>query len=299
MTCNHMAGFNPKEKNIEPVPEGSMFTILLDGIGISSINDTEGTSLLHQSEPSQAVALDTKKSEGESVSYNLIGTYHSPAHYFELYPERRSQAITIIDKLLETGEISIDTVYPKDLETEDSIAAKQAALKYELDVKKAVANLESLAYEERDRVTDAVWQTKEFDSKAIELLISEIEMAKEVLDVDFASYETQIENEMDIAEDKLKELGFDIQSLYYIYARGIQSLFMNAKFVSDRVKNNEHIKNSMLLLDKVLELFVHDKNDLFGKDLIANYRLILKNYLNESRKTNSNILKEYVKAMLM
>ena len=55
----------------------------------------------------------------------------------------------------------------------------------------------------------------------------------------------------------------------------------------------------MLLLDKVLELFVHDKNDVFGKDLIANYRLILKNYLNESRKTNSNILKEYVKAMLM
>ena len=166
-------------------------------------------------------------------------------------------------------------------------------------VKKAVANLESLAYEERDRFTDDLRKTKEFDSIAIELLISEIEMAKEVLDVDFASYETQIENEMDIAEDKLKELGFDIQSLYYIYARGIQSLFMNAKFVSDRVKNNEHIKNSMLLLDKVLELFVHDKNDVFGKDLIANYRLILKNYLNESRKTNSNILKEYVKAMLM
>ena len=104
---------------------------------------------------------------------------------------------------------------------------------------------------------------------------------------------------MDITGDKLIELGFYKQSLYHIYAKGIQSLFMNAKFVSDRVKNNEHRENSKLLLDKVLELFVYDKDDTFGKDLIAIYRTILKNYLNESRKTNSNILKEYIKSMLL
>ena len=298
MTCNHMAGYNPKEKNIEAVPEGGMFTILLDGIGISSINDAEGTSMLHRAEPSQAVALDTKKSKGESVSYNLIGTYRSPAYYFELYPTRRQQAVTIIDKLLETGEISIDTVYPKGLETEDSIAAKHAVSKSYKDAKMAVTNLEKLAFKEKDRVTDVLWKTKEFDSKAIELLISEIEMAKEVLDVDFASYETQIENEMKIAEDMLKELGFDRQSLYYIYAKSIQSLFKNAKFVSDRVKNNEHRENSKIFLDKVLELFVYDKDDSFGKDLITNYKAILENYLNESKITSNIILKEYIKSVL-
>lgn len=98
---------------------GEMFTILLKSADISSIDD-DGTSVLHTSEPTQSVSMDTSSESGESVSYNLIGTYRNYfADFVDLEfnsdhvaEERLNIVKSLIDKALTKGTIDVETVYP-------------------------------------------------------------------------------------------------------------------------------------------------------------------------------------------
>lgn len=90
---------------------GSIYSLLLNGIGINAIDDSKGSSTIHSNEPSQAVAIDVSKISGENRGYNLIGTYLSPESYFRKNASS-SQVDEVIDEMLANSEISIDDVYP-------------------------------------------------------------------------------------------------------------------------------------------------------------------------------------------
>ena len=83
---------------------GGVFTLLLSGVGIDSISDSEGTSTLHAQEPSQAVAMDV----GGKNSYNLFGTYKN---YFIEFEKKDVNFGPIAEKILfalaEKGKINI------------------------------------------------------------------------------------------------------------------------------------------------------------------------------------------------
>jgi hypothetical protein len=99
---------------------GEMFTILLKSADISAIDD-DGTSLLHSSEPTQSVSMDTSRESGENASYNLIGTYKNYfADFVDLefssnYVAKEKQHIvkSLINRALADGSINIETAYPK------------------------------------------------------------------------------------------------------------------------------------------------------------------------------------------
>lgn len=85
-------------KNTNMTRDGGVFTMLLSGVGIDSINDAEGTSLLHGHEPQQAVAMDV----GGKNSFNLFGTYKN---YFIEFEKRDIYFVPIAeDKLLDLAE---------------------------------------------------------------------------------------------------------------------------------------------------------------------------------------------------
>ena len=62
-----------RENKSISIKKGAMFTMLLSSAGISAINDSEGTSTLHPSEPSQGVVFDIS----ENDRYELLGTYRN------------------------------------------------------------------------------------------------------------------------------------------------------------------------------------------------------------------------------
>lgn len=91
-------------KNTNLTRSGGVFTMLLSGVGIDSINDAEGTSLLHGHEPQQAVAMDV----GGKNSFNLFGTYKN---YFIEFEKRDIYFVPIAENklldLAEKGKINI------------------------------------------------------------------------------------------------------------------------------------------------------------------------------------------------
>lgn len=101
-----------ENKNInvnDKIVQGGMFSLFLRGINIDSIDDSDGTSMLHDAEPSQAVAMEMSRS-----TTNLFGTYKNPygrPNEQSMGEEEKARILnSIIDcvnELAEEGEIDL------------------------------------------------------------------------------------------------------------------------------------------------------------------------------------------------
>lgn len=132
----------------DPPKAGGIFTVLLNGIGIDSIQDIKGTSLLHQNEPNQTVSFDINRISGENLSYHLLGTFKN----FYKKGNYNKIADTVIEDLLTSSQISIDTIYPE----------KTLSLKtFEEDVKEELDNNKMFATQVTSHLGESI--TKAFD----------------------------------------------------------------------------------------------------------------------------------------
>lgn len=87
------------------INSGGMFTLLLNSININGINDSEGTSLLHDNEPSQSVVIDTSNSD----NFELLGTYYNVFRNIEERDDlqfHQHRVNVILEKLTEAGKVS-------------------------------------------------------------------------------------------------------------------------------------------------------------------------------------------------
>lgn len=124
----------------DPPKVGGIFTMLLNGIGIDSIQDIQGTSLLHQNEPNQTVSFDINRKAGERESYQLLGTFKN----FYKKGNHFSTAEDAIQELLSSGQLDIDTIYPEktySLEEFES-EVKESMQDYEMYYDYIISNLE-------------------------------------------------------------------------------------------------------------------------------------------------------------
>ena len=79
------------------IKQGAMYTMLLSSAGISAVNDSDGTSTLHPSEPSQGVVFDISKND----RYELLGTYSN----INANRAQSSNLMSIVSDELEKGNI--------------------------------------------------------------------------------------------------------------------------------------------------------------------------------------------------
>lgn len=284
--------------SLKPAPEGGMFTLLLDGVGIKSIDDSKGTSTLHPNEPSQSVSFDTKKIAGENESYNLIGTYLSPSTYFASGTSR-STAHQIIDDLLASGEISIDTVFPEGVETAESRAVKGGKDKLIKDVKSVINNLTSST---ESSVKNTVEYLKDnLKDTSVTMISNIIRSLATNISADYASYWNQLMMTGLFEYDELKnKLGFNEQRFYDIALLKIIELLEDEQFIQTYMSSNNNKNKVFELAEQTRNSFAFATKEYTDETdaLIKRYDNILSK-LNESKKSNNNILKEYIKAMLM
>ena len=283
--------------SIKTAPAGGMFTLLLDGIGIKSIDDSKGTSTLHSNEPSQSVSFDTKKIAGENESYSLIGTYLSPTSYFEY--NSKANVKEIIDNLLASGEISIDTVFPKDVETAESRAVKGGKDKLIKDVESVINNLSSST---ENSVKNTVEYLRDnLKDTSISMISNIVESLETNISNDYDSYWNQF-METDLFEyDELKnKLGFNEQRFYDIALLKVIELLEDEQFTQTYMSSKADKNKTFELAEMMVSSFAYATEEYTGEtdSLVKRYDNILSK-LNESKKSKNNILKEYIKAMLM
>lgn len=84
------------------IDSGSMFSILLNSIGIKGIDDSEGTGTIHSNEPAQAVMINVDDSD----RYTLLGTYNN----INPNNENKEEIAVYIDELLQENKIEIDDI---------------------------------------------------------------------------------------------------------------------------------------------------------------------------------------------
>ena len=279
--------------SIKTAPAGGMFTLLLDGIGIKSIDDSKGTSTLHSNEPSQSVSFDTKKIAGENESYSLIGTYLSPTSYFEY--NSKANVKEIIDNLLASGEISIDTVFPKDVETAESRAVKGGKDKLIKDVESVINNLSS-------NTENSVKNTVEYlrdnlKDTSISMISNIVESLETNISNDYDSYWNQF-METDLFEyDELKnKLGLNEQRFQDIALLKVIELLEDEQFTQTYMSSDANKNKIFELAESMVSSFAYATKEYTDETdgLVKRYDNILSK-LNESKKLNSNMLKEYIK----
>lgn len=295
--CSNLCESLGHNISLKPAPAGAMFTLLLDGIGIKSIDDSKGTSTLHSNEPSQSVSFDTKKIAGENESYNLIGTYLSPSCYFT--NTSRSTAHQIIDNLLASGEISIDTVFPEGVETAESRAVKGGKNKLIKDVKSAINNLTSNTEKSAKNVVEFLRDN--LSDTSASMISSIINNLSNNIAADCASYWNQFMTTNLFEYDELKEkLGLNAQRFFDIALLKIIELLEDDQFTQVYMSSNNNKNKVFELAEQTRNSFAFATKEYTDETdaLIKRYDDILSK-LSESKTINNNILKEYIKAMLM
>lgn len=290
--CSNLCEGLGYNKSLKPAPAGGMFTLLLDGVGIKSIDDSKGTSTLHTNEPSQSVSFDTKKIAGENESYNLIGTYLSPSSYFT--NTSRSTAHQIIDDLLASGEISIDTVFPEGVETAASNAVKGGKEKLIKDVKTVIENLTSSVEYNVKNVVSFVRENLEHTS--VSMISGFVKSLAKNISADYSSYWDQFMETNLLKHEELKKLGLNEQRFVDIVLLEIIELLEDSQFIQTYMSSESNKNKIFELAETVIHAFSQSTEEYTDKtaDLMKRYDNILSK-LNESKKLNTSILKEYIK----
>jgi hypothetical protein len=291
--CSNLCEGLGGDISIKTAPAGGMFTLLLDGIGIKSIDDSKGTSTLHTNEPSQSVAFDTKKIAGENESYNLIGTYLSPASYFESISKIKAKEI--IDNLLASGEISIDTVFPEGVETAESKATKGGKDKLIKDVKSAINNLTSSTENSVKNVIE--YLRDNLDNTSLTMISSIIGNLAYSINENHASYWNQLMMTDLFKYNELKnKLGLNEQIFFDIALLKVIELLEDNQFMQMYMSSENNKNKAFELAETMVSSFAYATKEYTDDtaELVQRYDNILSK-LNESKMSSSNILKEYIK----
>ena len=290
--CSNLCEGLGYNKSLKPVPSGGMFTLLLDGVGIKSIDDSKGTATLHSNEPSQSVSFDTKKIAGENESYNLIGTYLSPSCYFT--NTEKSAAKEIIDDLLASGEISIDTVFPEGVETDVSKAVKGGKEKLTKDVKAVIENLTtSIEYNVKNVIS---FVRDNLEHTTATMISGFVKSLAKNISADYSSYWDQFMETNLLKHEDLKKLGLNEQRFVDIVLLEIIELLEDSQFIQTYMSSESNKNKIFELAETVVHAFSRSDEEYTDKtaDLMKRYNNILSK-LNESKKLNTSILKEYIK----
>ena len=292
--CSNLCEGLGGDISIKTAPAGGMFTLLLDGIGIKSIDDSKGTSTLHTNEPSQSVAFDTKKIAGENESYNLIGTYLSPSCYFSS-GNTKSSAKDIIDNLLASGEISIESVFPEGVETAESKAVKGGKSKLVKDVESAINNLTSSTENSVKNVIE--YLRDNLDNTSLTMISSIIGNLAYSINENYASYWNQFMMTDLFKYNELKnKLGLNEQIFFDIALLKVIELLEDNQFMQMYMSSENNKNKAFELAETMVSSFAYATKEYTDDtaELVQRYDNILSK-LNESKMISSNILKEYIK----
>lgn len=227
------------------VQQGPVFTMLLNSIDVDFIND-KGSSTLHDNEPTQAVYLNSSKSE----NITLIGTYNN---IFE-----KGQSIKIedvVDVIENNNKLShiFSSEFFDDIDLDDSFLVFVEAQKeltsnmHFLDCKffhiqNDVFNLDiSASTEKQNKYVCDIGFKKEFVSKSIEeqikLILSNIEKIKKVTSK--AEYLLEfIKKYLD--KDLLENKNVGVASEFRLVLNNIEEYFANY----DNPNNVRQIRNA-------------------------------------------------------
>jgi hypothetical protein len=321
------------------IQSGGLFSILLSGIGIKGVDDSIGKGVIHNSEPQQAFITDTSFSSGDSTGYNLIGTYKSPWKWFgeklKPYPIYIFELDHIINKLLEKGSIDIDSVFPAGHKKPDDHFYQEAIDTAKSDAKKEKAK-ETLRYKMQEMVKNDYKEIfkilKEVKNSFVtggsqsafsqlKNVIQQVDAMQDKTYNTFSPYATKLHGgqydptkyiyyiDLEFAEKEryYKETWWRLQDYFKFPTYGfgskpadesVEKLKDDGMLVTPEIKN-EYKEFCYLALEEVRKEIKGFGPEEWEEQLDKLFAHSFFQDIHESKKLNNNILKEYIKTMLM
>lgn len=290
---------------------GGLFVTFLNGIGIESISDNEGTSLLHPNEPSQNVTFDMSKSSGENYSYNLIGTYYTPGFYYSNdFGVQEIEAI--IDEMLIKGEINVNDVYPEgffgsnesdkhySLSPLDPKSKKINKTSLDVYVRKISSTINKLCWDEGERLSNKIKSFEALNEENKNMIIEEIESFINDIKLRLESLDKKLGKK--IIRYKLDPDIFDLyRTLQSMWQSFLKILFTNIKDLNC-LNSDESKRNFIELANKIFDLTCSGYWNAEWNRNFLNDRVLsdptFATVRSESIKRDKRLLKQYIRLIV-